>query len=198
MLRKGIYFYVCFFLHVLFSYHRTRTDLEDTEGLLAGVGVLGSLVGDDVEPDGLGEGTALSDSDDVTLLDVEGGGAVGGKVLVTLLETTVLGDVVEVVPADDDGVLHLGGDDDALQDAATDGDVAGEGALLVDVVALDGGGGGLDAKADGADEAHGLLAAVADRALAGDEDGILALVGLLVLVALDVLLSETGHGSFIC
>ena len=187
-----------FFLHVFFSYHRELTDLEDTEGLLAGVGVLGGLVSDDVEPDGLGEGTALSDSDDVTLLDVEGGGAVGGKVLVTLLETTVLGDVVEVVPADDDGVLHLGGDDDALEDAATDGNVAGEGALLVDVVALDGGGGGLDAKADGADEAHGLLAAVADRALAGDEDGILALVSLLVLVALDVLLSETGHDSFIC
>ena len=180
-----------------FSYDRTRTALEDAEGLLAGAGVLGGLVSDDVEPNGLGEGTALSDSDDVTLLDLEGGRAVSGKVLVTLLETTVLGDVVEIVPADDDGVLHLGGHDDALEDAATDGDVAGEGALLVDVVTLDGGGGGLDTKADGADEAHGLLAAVADRALAGDEDGILALVSLLVLVALDVLLSETRHdGSF--
>ena len=188
-------FFSCMYFLLLSPF---RTDLEDAEGLLAGVGVLGGLVSDDVEPDGLGEGTALSDSDDVTLLDVEGGGAVGGKVLVTLLETTVLGDVVEVVPADDDGVLHLGGDDDALEDAATDGNVAGEGALLVDVVALDGGGGGLDAKADGADEAHGLLAAVADRALAGDEDGILALVSLLVLVALDVLLSETGHDSSIC
>ena len=143
---------------------------------------------DDVEPDRLGEGTALSDGDDVTVLDVEGGRAVSGNVLVTLLETTVLGDVVQVVPADDDGALHLGGDDDALEDAATDGDVAGEGALLVDVVALDGGCGGLDAKTDGADEAHGLQAAVADRALTGDEDGILALVGLFVLIALDVLL----------
>merc|ERR1719253_1659984 len=178
-------FYVFFSCISSFSYDRTRTALEDAEGLLAGAGVLGGLVSDDVEPNGLGEGTALSDSDDVTLLDLEGGRAVSGKVLVTLLETTVLGDVVEVVPADDDSVLHLGGHDDALEDAATDGDVAG--------------GGGLDTKADGADEAHGLLAAVADRALASDEDGILALVSLLVLVALDVLLSETRHdGSFFC
>ena len=142
----------------------------------------------DVEPNSLGEGTALADSDNVTLLDIERGRAVDGNVLVTLLETTVLADVVEVIPADDDGVLHLGGDDDALEDTAADGDVAGEGALLVNVVALDGGGGGLDAKTNGTDEAHGLLTSVADLALAGDEDGILALVRLFVLVALVVLL----------
>ena len=44
---------------------------------------------------------------------------------------TVLGDVVEVVAADDDGAGHLGGDDTAGEDAATDGDIAREGALLV-------------------------------------------------------------------
>ena len=44
---------------------------------------------------------------------------------------TVLGDVVEVVPADDEGAVHFGGDDLASQDTATDGDVASEGALLV-------------------------------------------------------------------
>jgi hypothetical protein len=35
--------------------------------------------------------------------------------------------------------VHLGGDDSAGEDTATDGDEAGEGALLVDVGALDGG-----------------------------------------------------------
>ena len=44
---------------------------------------------------------------------------------------TVLGDVVEVVPADDNRTRHLGGDDTASEDAATDGDLTGEGALLV-------------------------------------------------------------------
>ena len=44
---------------------------------------------------------------------------------------TVLGDVVEVVPSDDEGTGHLGGDNTASEDTATDGDVAGEGALLV-------------------------------------------------------------------
>lgn len=55
----------------------------------------------------------------------------GGKVLVALLVTVVLGDVVEVFTADDDGTVHLGGDDTAGQDTATDGDLTDEGALLV-------------------------------------------------------------------
>lgn len=48
-----------------------------------------------------------------------------------LLVTVVLGDVVEVFTADDDGTVHLGRDDTAGQDTATDGDKTGEGALLV-------------------------------------------------------------------
>ena len=55
----------------------------------------------------------------------------GGDVLVALLVTVVLGDVVEVVTADDQGAVHLGGHDSSGQDTATDGDKAGEGALLV-------------------------------------------------------------------
>lgn len=53
------------------------------------------------------------------------------KVLVPLLVTVVLGDVVEVFTADDDGTVHLGRDDTAGQDTATNGDQTGEGALLV-------------------------------------------------------------------
>ena len=48
-----------------------------------------------------------------------------------LLVTVVLGDVVEVFTADDDGTVHLGGDDTAGQNTATDGDLTDEGALLV-------------------------------------------------------------------
>lgn len=55
----------------------------------------------------------------------------GSQVLVALLVTAVLGDEVEVLAADDDGTVHLGGDDGAGQDTATDGDETGERALLV-------------------------------------------------------------------
>lgn len=55
----------------------------------------------------------------------------GGEVLVALLVTVVLGDEVEVLATDDDGAVHLGGNDGTGQDTAADGDLAGEGALLV-------------------------------------------------------------------
>lgn len=79
----------------------------------------------------LGERTALADGDPVTLLNTESGGDVSSQVLVALLVTVVLGDVVEVFTADDDGAVHLGGHNTAGQDTATDGDKTGEGALLV-------------------------------------------------------------------
>ena len=44
---------------------------------------------------------------------------------------TVLGDVVQVVPSDDDGTGHLRRYDTAGEDTTADGDVACEGALLV-------------------------------------------------------------------
>ena len=72
----------------------------------------------------------------------------GSDVSVPLLVPVVFGDVVEVVPPDDDGPLHLGGDDDALQDLSPDSDVASEGAFLIDVGAFDGFLGGLEAQAN--------------------------------------------------
>lgn len=101
---------------------------------------------EDVEVDGFGERSALSDEGDVTDLDLVGGRAVGGEVSVPLLVPVVFGDVVEVVPPDDDGPVHFGGNDDALEDLSADGDVAGEGAFLIDVVAFDGLLGSLEAQ----------------------------------------------------
>ena len=80
---------------------------------------------------GLAERPALADGNLVTLLDTESGGDVGGKVLVAALVTGVLGDEVKVLAADDQGAVHLGGDDGAGKDTATDGDETSEGALLV-------------------------------------------------------------------
>ena len=57
-------------------------------------------------------------------------------VAVPLLETIVLLDVMQIVSSDDDRTLHLHLLDSAGQDATTDRDIAGEGALFVDVSAF--------------------------------------------------------------
>lgn len=67
---------------------------------------------DDVETHGLGQGSALANGHDITSAQAERGRAVGGDGLVALLESVVLLDKVEVVTADNNGVLHLGRDDD--------------------------------------------------------------------------------------
>jgi hypothetical protein len=79
----------------------------------------------------LADGTALANGDPVTFLNTESGRDVSSEVLVSLLVTVVLGDVVEVFTADDDGTVHLGGDDTAGKDTTTDGNETSEGALLV-------------------------------------------------------------------
>lgn len=127
---------------------------------------------------------ALADGGNVTLLGNEGRGDVGGDVLVALLVTTVLLDVLEVVTADDDGALHLGGDDETLDDAATDGHVASEGALLVNVLAGDGGLRDLEGEADVLHIA-GTLLAITGNLLAGgtiDDNLPLLLEGALGLI----------------
>jgi len=166
--------------------------LKDAEALLPGNHALG-FVRDDVEPDRLGQGAALSDRYDVPLLHGEGGGAVHGDVLVALLESAVLLDVVQVIPPDDDGALHLGRYDEPLQDAAADRNVPREGALLVDVISFDGGIGRFDSETDVLEEPHRLLALVPDGALSSDEDRILLLVRLFVLVAFSVLACNFDH-----
>jgi len=55
---------------------------------------------------------------------------------VTLLESVVLRDVVQVVTTNDNGTLHLRAVHNTLEDTATDGDVASERTFLVDVRAL--------------------------------------------------------------
>ena len=61
-----------------------------------------------------------------------------GNVGVSLFVSLVLFDEVQVIHADDDGAVHFGRLDNAGQDPTSDGDVTGEWALFVDVVAFDG------------------------------------------------------------
>lgn len=80
---------------------------------------------------GLAQWSALPNGNLVTLLNTESWRDVRSEVLVSLLVSGVFGDEVEVFAADDEGSVHLGGHNGASQDTATDGDEAGEGALLV-------------------------------------------------------------------
>jgi hypothetical protein len=103
-----------------------RLELGELLDGLAGAG----QHAEDVESDSLAQGPALANGDLVTLLNTESGGDVGGEVLVALLVTGVLGDVVKVLSPDDESTVHLGGNDGAGKDTATDGDETGEGALM--------------------------------------------------------------------
>lgn len=102
------------------------------------------------------------------------------KVTVSLLITVVLLDVVKVITTDDNGALHLVGDDNTSQDTSTDGDITSEGALLVDVGAGDGLLGSLEAKTN-------ILVPTGTGTLGDDtlivlEDGLLLLEGTVGLV----------------
>ena len=61
-----------------------------------------------VKSNGLGKWSALATSHDVTLLDIKARRAVHSGVLVTLLETVVLLDVVQVMATNNDCSCHLG------------------------------------------------------------------------------------------
>ena len=86
-----------------------------------------------VETNGLRQRAALTNDNLITFVATEARGDVGRDVGVTLFITLVLANEVQVIHAHDDGAVHLGGLDDAGQNAATNGHVTRERALLVNV-----------------------------------------------------------------
>lgn len=70
---------------------------------------------DDVEANGFGQGPALADGNVVSFVDTEARRDVGGSVRVSLLETVVLFDVVQVIATNDEGAVHLVALDSALK-----------------------------------------------------------------------------------
>lgn len=87
----------------------------------------------------------------------------GGDVSVTLFEPLVLTNPMQIVTAHNDCLLHFGRHDDAAEQTTADGNVSGEGALLVDVVAVDCFARGFDAKPDVAEPPALLAAHAADQ-----------------------------------
>jgi hypothetical protein len=79
----------------------------------------------------LAQWPALANGNGIAFLNTESWRDVRGQVLVPLLVPGVLRDEVEIFAADDQGTVHLGADDFAGEDTSSDGDHAGEWALLV-------------------------------------------------------------------
>jgi len=135
----------------------------------------------DVEVDGFGEGSAFSDEDDISFFDCESRGDVSGDVSVSLLVSVVFRDVVEVITTDNNSALHLGGNDDSLQDLASNGNVRSEGTLLVNIVRLNSLLGSFEAEPDVlvvSDTGTGLFC---EQLFAVEEDVILLLESSFVL-----------------
>ena len=118
---------------LLGSVHEQRKYVARLEAVER-LGTLGALVLDHlerVEAHRLGERAALASHDNVTNLNTERGRDVHRQVPVAPLVTVVLVHVVQVLPADDDGTGHLGRNDLAAEETATDRHETGPGALLV-------------------------------------------------------------------
>jgi hypothetical protein len=171
--------------------------LKDTERLLSSNHTL-RLMSQDVETHRLAQGTTLSDGNDITFLDGECGTAVHCNVLVTLFESTVLSNEMQVVSSDHNRSLHLGGNDQSLENTSTDGNVSSEGALLVDVVAFNGRRGRLDAETYGFEPTHGFAVGTTNGTLASHKDGILFLVSFFVLITLNIFTGDARHGCCCC
>lgn len=150
----------------------------------------------DIESHRFAERTALPNRHNIPLLDGKGRRTMGHHILVTLLKTTVLGNIMQIISTHDNRALHFGRNDEALENAAANRHIASKGAFLVDVVAFNGRRGGFDTESNGFYKAHGfLLARRGDGAFLGNEYGILLLVGFFVLVAFDVFFGDAGsHG----
>ncbi len=131
-------------LHSSFKELASRS--EHDEGLSHIADDVLLLDSDDIEPDGLGKRSALSNGNNIADLGSgEGWGEMSWEVVMSLLESVVLLDVVKVISSESDGSVHFVGEDDTLEDSASDGHVRGEWALVINVVSLDGGSWGLEA-----------------------------------------------------
>lgn len=111
----------------------------------------------DVESDSLGDRSTLANNDNVTLLDTESWRNMSSNVSVSLLVSVVLWNVVQVVPSDDDGSVHLGRDDSTSQNSTSDGNKTGKRTLFVDVVTLNSGLRGLETQTNVLVPSLGLL-----------------------------------------
>ena len=69
-------------------------------------------------------------------------------ILMSLFESVVFSNHMEIISSDDDSSGHLSGNDNTFNDSSSNGDITSEGALLVNVSTLDSFSGGLETETD--------------------------------------------------
>ena len=142
------------------------------------------FVGDnfkEVETDSLAERSALTNDSDVTFLDWESWGAVNWDVSVSFFVSIVFRDVVKVISSDNNSSLHFGWDHDTLEDSSSDGDVAGEGAFLIDVGGFNGFLGGSESESDVLEISDAWSGLFSEEFFSVEEDRVLFLEWSFVL-----------------
>ena len=141
---------------VLFFVNNSGTRLETGETLLSSRSSRHDTK--NIETHSLREWPALSNRHSVTFVATEARRDVCSDVCVALLVTLIFLNVMKVISADDESAVHLCALDLTAENTTADRHITGEGALLVDVVALDRFLRGLET------EANGLVPSVATLA----------------------------------
>jgi hypothetical protein len=75
----------------------------------------------DIESDCLRDRSTLAEDNDISFFDLEAGGDMHREVGMSLSESVILLDVVEVISSDYDGSVHLARDDHAFQNLYING-----------------------------------------------------------------------------
>jgi hypothetical protein len=135
----------------------------------------------DVEVNGFGEGSAFSDEDDITFFDCESRGNMSWDVSVSFLVSVVFRNIVKVITADNNSALHLGGNNDSLQDFASNRNFRGEGTFFVNIVRLNSLLGSFEAESDVLVVSNTGTGLFCEQLFAVEEDVILLLEGSFLL-----------------
>lgn len=92
-----------------------------------------------VKSDSFRQWSAFTDGDDISFFNVrECRGKVSWDLIMSLFETVVFSNVVQVVTTNNNGSLHFVRYNNTTEDTSTDTDVSGEWALLVNISSVDG------------------------------------------------------------
>jgi hypothetical protein len=85
----------------------------------------------DIESNCLRDRSTLAKDNDISFFDLEARGDMHREVRMSLSESVILLDVMEVISSNNDGSIHLARDNHTLQDLTSDRHIASERTLLV-------------------------------------------------------------------
>jgi len=116
-------------------FHRNNSEHDESLSNVTFNSLL--LDSDNIKSDCLGDWSALTNSDDITnSSSLESWRHVGWQVMMSLLESVVFLDIMQIIPSQDHSTVHPGWEDHTLEDSASDWNLGGEWALFVNINVL--------------------------------------------------------------